>query len=213
MYCPNCGAENDSSNRFCVNCGSELSIKKETAATARSPRERLVQLVGTTPRARLITAATAIAIVVAIVAFLSLDSDDDATGSNPYLQRLDQSCVTEKERIIALEQQTLSGGSPDLQAFASVLVASLAEWRANLRREPPPPDSAAAVESLEVALVETLIRSGKLARSIREEAAVDAISRQAEEVDEATTRVDQTIEDLDLSNCADLQVSPAGIRP
>jgi hypothetical protein len=214
MYCPNCGAENDASNRFCVNCGSELSAGKEPAASAaRSPRERLAQLVGTTPRARLITAATVIAILVAVVAFLSLDSDEDATGSSPYLQRLDQACVTEKDRIIALEQQTLSGGTPDLQAFASVLVASLAEWRADLREEPPPPDSAAAVEALEAALVETLIRSGKLARSIRGGASVDAISRRAEEVDDATTKVDRVIEDLDLSNCADLQVSPAGIRP
>jgi zinc-ribbon domain len=213
MHCPNCGAENDASHRFCVNCGSELSAKKDPAASPRSPKDRLAQLVGTTPRARLITAATGVAILVAVVAFLSLDSDDDATGSSPYLQRLDRACVTEKERIIALEQQTLSGGTPDLQAFASVLVSSLAEWRQNLRLEPPPPSAAAAVDSLEAALVETLIRSGRLARSIREEAAVDAISRQAEEVDEATTGVDRVIENLDLSNCADLQVSPAGIQP
>lgn len=213
MYCPRCGTENDDSNRFCVNCGSELSHQGGSPAAKRTPKERIAQLIGTSPRARLVTAATAIAIAVAVIAFLSLDSDEEATGSSAYLEQLDRACVTEKERIIALEQQTLAGETPNLQAFASVLVASLAEWRANLRDAPPPPGDAAAVESLEAALIETLVSSGKLARAIRGEDSADAISGRAAEVDEATTRVDQVIEDLGLSECANLQVSPAAIQP
>jgi hypothetical protein len=213
MYCPHCGAKNDSSNRFCVNCGSELSPQGGSVAAKRTRKERIAQLIGTHPRARLVTAATVIAIAVAVIAFLSLDPDEETTASSAYLEQLDQACVTEKERIIALEQQTLAGETPNLQAFASVLVASLAEWRANLRDAPPSPGSAAAVASLEAALVETLISSGRLARAIRGEDAAEAISGRAAEVDKATTRVDQVIEDLGLSDCANLQVSPAEIQP
>jgi hypothetical protein len=212
MYCPHCGAENDESNRFCVNCGSELSSERRSPTAKEGPRARLAELIGTTRRARLVTAATVLAAAVAVIAFLSLNSDDDTDGSSVYLQQLDRECVAEKERIIALEQQVLSQQPPDLQAFASVLVTSLAEWRANLRRDPPP-RSAEAIDSLEAAIIETLIRSGTLARAIRAKDADDVISRRAREVDEATAQVDRVIEALDLPECTQLQVSPAGVQP
>ena len=30
-YCPFCGSENDSANRFCANCGSDLDLSKTPA--------------------------------------------------------------------------------------------------------------------------------------------------------------------------------------
>jgi len=213
MYCPRCGTENADSNRFCVNCGSELSPAGQSSGVAPSLKQRLASLIGTTPRARLITAATVIAIVVGIVAFLSLDADEDATGSSPYLQKVDQECVAEKERIIALEEQTLSQQPPNLREFASVLVGSLAEWRANLRQDPPPPSSAPAIEQLEAALIKALIRSGELARAIRDEKPAGQVSRDAGAVDDAAAQLDTVIADLGLSACADLPVSPAENQP
>jgi hypothetical protein len=214
MYCPHCGAENEEGNRFCVNCGSGLRSKGKSPAEDSKRgdgrlRDRLAEFLGTTPRARLITAATVIALVVAVVAFLSLDGGD-ATDEDPYLQGVDQACVAEKERIVALEREALSRQSTGLQEFASTLVAALAEWRVNLRGDPPPPEHAQAIQAFEASLLATLIEAGKLSRSVREQDSAGEISRRAQAVDEATGEVDAVIGDIGLSECADLQVSPVG---
>jgi hypothetical protein len=210
MFCPRCGAENDDANRFCVNCGSELAKEEGAEESPASPRERLGRLIGTTRRARLVTVATVIAIVIAVVAFLSLDSDEGgATANSAYLESVDQACVAEKERISTLEEEVLRRRSLNPQEFASVLVTALAEWRAKLRQTPPPPEDAEEIQAMETALLTTLVEAAKLSRSIREGGSTLSISRQAQAVDESTREVNQTIESIGLSDCADLQVSPA----
>jgi hypothetical protein len=213
MYCPNCGAENDERNRFCVNCGSELSSRREASgATARpkdrGARDRLAQLVGPTRRARLATAVTVIALVIAVVAFLSLDTNGDETAESPYLQSVDRVCVAEKERISALGREVLSQELPNPREFPSVLVTALAEWQSSLRQTPPPPEHAEEIQALEASLLATLVEAGKLSRLIREEASAQVINKQAQAVDEATGRLNETIDVSGLPVCADLQVSP-----
>src|SRR5262245_24782890 len=102
MYCPECGAENDASNRYCVHCGAPLA-RAERDSTRPSGRERLRQLVGDTPRARMLSVATLIAIVVAIGAFVLIDPASEGSGQDAFTRTADRECARQKLRIAALE--------------------------------------------------------------------------------------------------------------
>jgi hypothetical protein len=206
MFCPHCGTENDAGNRFCVNCGSELSPAGR-GQSGGSRKERLAHLVGKDRRTRLVTAATILAIVVAVVAFLSLKSSEDG-GESAYLQSLDRACVAEKERVIALEQETLQHHPPDVGDFSSVLVTIVAEWRAGLGGAPAPAEYGTEVAAYEASLLRILIGAGGLARLTREGASPTAIAAQAKVVDEATAQADEAIEMLGLTECTELTVAP-----
>jgi zinc-ribbon domain len=206
MFCPNCGAENDAGNRFCVNCGTTLS-QKPAGAPAPSPGERLKRLLGSNRRARLLSAATAIAIIVAIVAFVALDPGEESGAQDTFLSGLDRSCVAEKERVSRLETETLRRSPPDLAEFATVLVTIVAEWRASLEATPPPAIHAAGVEALDQGLREVLIEAGGLARLVRGSAPANRTATKAAEVDDATAAANRMIEDLGLDDCADIAVA------
>jgi hypothetical protein len=208
MFCPRCGAENEDANRFCVNCGSELTKADAAPDFPTSTKDRLGRLIGTDRKARLITAGTAVAIAIAMIAFFALDTDSDETSASPYLESIDQTCVEEKERISALEGEVLNRQPPDPREFASVLVTALAEWRLNLRETPPPPQDLARVEGLETALGATLVEAARLSRLIREEGSAGAIDHQAQATDQATLEFNEAIDGSGLSTCAEIQVSP-----
>jgi len=205
MFCPHCGTENDEGNRFCVNCGSELS-SSGSEKSGGTRKERLGRLVGSDRGTRVVTLTTVLAIVVAIVAFLSLGSGDGSESA--YTQSLDRACVAEKERVIALEQETLRQRPPNLGEFSSVLVTIVAEWRAGLRGEPAPAEYAGEVAAYEGSLLRILIGAGGLARLTREDASAAAIAAQAKVVDEATAEADEAIEELGLTECTALTVAP-----
>lgn len=207
MFCPNCGTENDAGNRFCINCGSELSSSAPTKESG-SPKERFTRLVGSDRRTRIVTAATAVAIVIAVVAFLFLGSSDDSTEESAYLQGLDRTCVAEKERVIALEGETLRSRPPDLAAFSSVLVTIVAEWHSGLRNQTPPVEYASGVAAYEASLLRILIAAGGLAHLTRENASGAALASQAKTIDEATRQADEAIEELGLTECTELAVAP-----
>jgi zinc-ribbon domain len=209
MFCPHCGAENDDANRFCIACGSDLS--KRSSATPKDPisfRERLERVFGTTARARLVSAGTTIAVVVAIVAFITLKPSKESVHEDSYLRGLDRSCVAEKGRISTLEAETLRQRPPNLAEFASTLVTIVAEWRSNLGATPPPPVNAEGARVLESALLTALIEAGALARATREDSSASVVGAQAHSVDEATTGVDRAIEGLGLERCTHIDVAP-----
>ncbi len=208
MFCPRCGADNSETNRFCVNCGSELNAKQGKKAGGDGPRERLSSLIGTTRQARLVTAAIVAALIVALVAFLSLDSDEDGSATSAYLEGLDRICVAEKERISVLETEALSREAARPQEFASVLVTALAEWRQSMRQGSPPAADREETQTLESALLVTMVQAAKLSRLVREGGSPGAIDDQARAVDRSTGDLDETIESIGLPTCADLQVAP-----
>jgi hypothetical protein len=211
MYCPHCGAENDGANRFCVACGADLP--KRPGAAPKAPvslRKRLGLIFGTTTRARLISTGTAVAALVAIVAFFALKPSRESAPEGTYLRGIDQSCVGEKERISNLETETLQQRPPNFEEFASVLVTIVAEWRSNLQGTPPPPAYKAGTQALSAALLAVLIEAGTLARVAREDSDAGVIDAQAHSVDEATAAVDRAIEGLGLERCSEIKVSPQG---
>lgn len=211
MFCPQCGAENEDGNRYCVGCGSDLpgTSGKTTASAPISWRQRIGRIVGITRRARLLSVFTMVAALIAVTAFLILKPASEGPGEDPYTRKLDKSCVTEKQTIAALERQTAQQQSAGLATFAGALVTIIEEWRSSLQESPPPPVHAEAVQALDSALLEVLMKAGTLARVTRTGSA-PAIATSAQAVDEASTQVEQAVKNLELSQCSDLSI---GVQP
>lgn len=210
MHCPHCGAKNEEGNRFCVDCGSELPRPAGASAGRPPGRERIMRLIGTTGRARLLSAGTIAALAVAVVAFLALKPSESSVTDDAYTRSTDEACVTEKRTIAALERETIQQQPPNLAAFSGALVLIVEEWRSTLRESPAPPRHAAAVEALDQALLDVLIRAGALARVVRDGSPAQ-VAAAAQRVDLASTRVDGAIDDLGLAGCSDLAVAPVGL--
>ncbi|HEY8081937.1 MAG TPA: hypothetical protein VIE64_00095 [Solirubrobacterales bacterium] len=175
-------------------------------------RERIARLIGTTRRARLLSAATAGAIVVAVGAFLALQPSEDGITEDSFTQAVDRSCVEEKGRISTLEQQKVQQRL-NVEQFSAALVSIVEEWRMSLRQSPVPLTHAEAVRSLDSALLDVLIRAGALARVARSGSPAQ-IAVKAQLVDDAGVQVDQAIEGLGLTHCSDVGVGLVGVdRP
>ncbi len=212
MHCPHCGEENQESNRYCVGCGSALTGTDRTLAAPVSLKQRIEGLIGNTRRARLVTAATVIAVIVAVAAFIAFEpSKDNAATNDAYTRALDQACALKKRTIGALEQQTVQQQPPDIGRFAGALVLIVEEWRSDLRQSPPPPIHASATEAYDQALLDVLIQAGALARVARSDSSA-RVAAKAQSVDSASASVDRAIEELGLAQCADLDLGLASVK-
>lgn len=210
MHCPHCGAKNQEGNRYCVGCGSELA----TAGAASAPisrQDRLKHLIGKTPRARAITAATAAALAIALAAFVALEPSEEAAPNDSFKQALDQTCVIKKRTLAALEQQTVQQQPSNIQAFSGALVLIVQEWRDEIRNSPAPPVHAEAVRELDAALLDVLIKSGGLARAARA-ASPQQVAAEAKLVDAASAQVDQAVDDIGLERCSGVEVGTVAGR-
>lgn len=217
MFCPRCGTENDGGNRFCVDCGASLPERRAGGSGERgdspegepSPaRKRLDEVVGTSRRARIVSALTVVAIGVAVIAFIVLQSDDgEGVPQDAYLRQLDRQCVQEKARLSALEAEMLKQQSPDFGAFVDYLVRYVTEWHANLQATPLPPAHVEGVRAVEGALLEVLIEAGHLGTAVRR-GSQTGIVKAAEHVDVATGQVDPALEFVGLERCAAVAVNP-----
>jgi hypothetical protein len=215
MFCPRCGAENDNDNRFCVSCGGSLPQKGPrpegglTEGEPSPPRNRLDEVIGTSRRARAVTALTVLAIAVAVVAFIVLRSGDDegAVTQDAYLRQLDRACVEEKTRLSELELATLQPNSASFASYVDYLVRDVTEWHANLQATSPPAAHVEGVRAVEGALLEVLIEAGRLGRAVRENSQREIV-RAAERVDAATGQVDPALEFLGLERCPAVAVKP-----
>ena len=108
MHCSRCGAQTEKGDRYCASCGATL---KQETGPKRSPRERFAALIGTSRRERLISGGIALALVVAIVAFFALPTDeDDEVPQDDYTESADAICVQAKQQIIAAGQPRAARG-------------------------------------------------------------------------------------------------------
>jgi len=194
VYCPRCGTPNEPGDRFCSSCGAELR-EAPSSETSLSPRERVTRLVGTTRRARIATAATVGAVVVAIAAFVALKPSEETTiPRDAYTLEADQMCLDAKRQIVAAER---AGGANPFSA----LVAIVGSWRLQLQELKPPRDRIALAQQLETALLEAEIRIAKVARLAPRESRKEILTS-AKRADEAAAQVEEAVAALGLSECA-----------
>lgn len=227
MYCPRCGAENDEGSRYCASCGSALpradagespgreddadptsSASATGGAGSGGAAAALNRVVGTTRKARLVSAAIVAAIVVAIVAFIALGSDDEKTVPQDGLTRaMDANCVHHKVEIAKAQAEALNGGDlAAVSSYADSMVALAGDWRIEVGRLDVPADRAEPVEGLEAALLEVQIEAGALARSAREGDKAE-VALSAGRVDAATANVEGAVQELELEKCSQLVFS------
>jgi hypothetical protein len=123
------------------------------------------RLIGGSSHERLITAGTALAIVIAIVAVIVLatggSDDGDSAGSEggdsqaPYAQEADRLCTNYKRAVaVAATRAARSEDDPGaaLALFGGAAADLVAQWRARLAVLEPPPDRQEGANRLQLAL-------------------------------------------------------------
>ncbi len=216
MFCPRCGAESKEGVRYCASCGNELP-GKETSSTSGDGggdgglRASLERLIGRDRRTRLLTLGTALALVIAVVAFLALDSSGDeeetTVPQDAFTRELDAFCVRHKGEIAAAQRQALQEGGPAAAArYAESFVPIVGEWREELGRAVVPADRAELVSDLDGALLEVQIEAGTFARVLRERNKAE-LAAAAGNLEAATENVEAAIAGLELERCSRLRIS------
>ncbi len=215
MFCENCGAEIRDGSRFCPSCGTPVA-EPETKPGGEPPPprrgwwQRLAALAGRSRRERLLAAGTAAAALVAVVAFILLDTPDDAPSQDAFTRAADGQCVAAKRLVAAAGRVAATDPKPGAQErFAGSVLEAVADWRAAYVGLEPTPGHATAAASLDDAMLGLIIELGGLARQTRQGSPRD-VARQAAATDEASVALEAAISDLGLRRCSQLTLTPVG---
>jgi predicted outer membrane protein len=166
-------------------------------------------VIGRDRRTRLLTLGTVAALLVAVVAFLALDTSDDGSDlpQDGYARAVDAACVQHKEEIAGAQRAALAGdGFAAVSHYADSIVPIAGEWRRELGRGTVPSNRAALVEALGSALLEVQIEAGTLARVARESNPRE-VAKVAAQMDAATANVEAAVDSLDLEHCGRLVIN------
>jgi hypothetical protein len=156
----------------------------------------------------MLSAATGLALLAAIAAFIALKPGESDTAEDPFIRAANRLCVQEKQRVQTLEQETLQQ-QQDVGSFAGALTTVVAEWHSRFQKLPTPPPDAREADAFGSALLDVAIRAGALAR-VAHERRLGEIADKAKLVDVASRQVDRQVEQLGLDECASVRIS--GLR-
>jgi hypothetical protein len=215
MYCPRCGAESKEGARYCASCGHGLPGKEVASPPADGDgdgglRGGLGRVIGRDRRTRLLTVGTALALIVALIAFLALDTGDEEGTTVPqdaYTRALDTACVQHKGEIAAAQREALKQQGAFVSAgYAEAFVPIVGEWRKELDEATIPADRTELVGDLQGALLEVQIEAGTFARALREGNKGELVTA-AGDLEAATENVEAAIVGLELQRCSHLRIS------
>ena len=210
MHCARCGEEGREGDRFCRNCGADLDQTGDAAPQPAPLRERLARMAGRNRRERLLTIGTAIALLVAVAAFIALDTPDDA-DDDPYTAAADAICVEGKREIAAAGQRAFAATGAGPRDYAADLVRVTTVWRSQMADLAQAEAAPAEAADLDAALREVTVRAGELADAGRQ--GDGNLLELAARVDEASTGVETAIEELGLERCTELQLTSPAASP
>jgi hypothetical protein len=214
VFCPRCGAPNEKGDRFCAACGTTLPGADEQPQESRSFASRVKNIVGGTRRARLVTLATVLALLVAAIAFIAIKPSEGEVviPRDAYTIAADHTCVQAKKSIAVSERQSVEEaqktGDAGPGAFAQALVPIVIRWRTQMSELHVPADRTELATALDAALREVEVEIATLAR-VAQEGDQEATVERAEQVDEVTARVESAVSGLGLTNCAALSLGVA----
>lgn len=200
MDCPRCGTPNEPGDRFCSSCGASLG--KAAPKQQLSLRQRAGRLLGTDRRTRLVSAATILAVIAAVIAFIALSEDSEKTiPRDSYTIAADQICIDAKRHIVAVENSGLKAGP----AGARRLLPVVSEWRSEFDALKVPSDRIEEAQALDAALKEVQLRIATLAR-VAASGNQKQVLAHAQAADEASSGVEEAVAALGLSHCSRLTI-------
>lgn len=215
MFCPHCGKGNEQGATYCNACGRRLpDLGSEAPPPSERPplRRRVARLIGTGRRERLASAATVVAIAIAIAALVALGTDalsggDDAEAE--YVERADRVCAERKQALALLAEE--ASGSPQGSAptvYAAAAAEVVAGWRSRLAAPGPPAELRAAAGELDEALaaVEAELRGAAAGGGGGRE----QLRRLGERLAAPSARAERGIEALGLEACAETPFALGG---
>lgn len=211
MYCPRCGSPNEPGDRFCSSCGATLRKADSESKSSGRLGERLGRIAGESPRSRLLTVGTVLALVIAIAGFIALSPEDDETiPRDSYTLTAERICLGAKRQIVAAEQGAVRQAERgDGSAIARALVPIVAGWRAELGVLKTPEDRVQKAAELDRALRDVEIQVAKLAL-VADTGNRERTLAQARRVDAETAGVEAATASLGLSECAGETIGFAG---
>lgn len=167
-----------------------------------SLRQRVGRLLGTDRRTRFVSAATIVAVIVAVIAFVALSEDSEETiPRDSYTIAADRICIGAKRRIVAVENSGLKAGA----AGARRLLPVVSEWRSEFDALKVPSDRIEEAQALDAALKEVQLRIATLAR-VAASGNQKQVLTQAQAADEASSGVEEAVAALGLSHCSRLTI-------
>jgi hypothetical protein len=150
----------------------------------------------------MVSAATIVALIVAVVAFVALgESKEKTIPRDAYTIAADQMCIAAKRHIVAVENSGLGAGP----AGARQLLPVVSEWRSEFDALKVPSDRIEEAQALDAALKEVQLRIATLAR-VASGGDRKQVLEQAKAADEASSGVEEAVAALGLSHCSKLTI-------
>jgi hypothetical protein len=170
------------------------------------------RIAGSSRRERVITAITALVLLVAVAAFIALPADQQLdserqTQRDGYTTQAERICLDAKVDLAASGSATVAQPAENaIAAYARDVESATARARRRLASLDPPADRRQAAARVDTRLQVAQSEITRLAELASSRVGLTRLPEQAMRVEAAGARVDRALRALGLTECAKLQV-------